>query len=176
MIHTDHHTGLKAGILAAVALAVLLAPLRPGGSALAAENGKQAPDFQLVDLAGKTQRLSDHRGNVVVLNFWATWCPECIAEIGSLNAFAEQYRKKGVVVLGVSEDASESALREFLRAHPVAFPVMIDRASVARTYVLRGLPATLIIDRQGGLAAKLMGAQEFLSPDFTGKIDGLLGK
>ncbi len=164
-------------IVIVVLLTVLVGPLFTVKSD-AAENGKEAPDFQLTDLGGTVHALSGLRGNVVVLNFWATWCPECLVEIDSLSAFAEKYGKRGVVVLSVSVDKNEAALREFLGGHPVRFPVMIDREGdvFVRKYTIRGLPATIIIDRQGIIAARMLGAQEFLSKDFTGKIDGLLGK
>ncbi len=167
----------RSRILLIVLFAVLLGPLLTGISR-AAENGKEAPDFQLTDLGGTTRTLSGLRGSVVVLNFWATWCPECLIEIDSLSAFAEKYGKRGVVVLSVSVDKNEAALRDFLAGHPVRFPVMIDREGdvFVRKYTIRGLPATIIIDRQGVIAARMLGAQEFLSKDFTGKIDMLLGK
>ncbi len=162
--------------VAGVVIAVLSCLLFPA-MLRAAENGKQAPDFKLADLGGTARSLSELRGRVVVLNFWATWCPECLVEIDSLSAFAQKYEGKGVVALSVSVDKSEAALRDFLAGHPVKFPVMLDReGDIFRKYMVRGLPATVIIDRQGVIAARMMGAQEFLSRDFTTKIDGLLGK
>ncbi len=144
----------------------------------AAETGKQAPDFGLADVTGSLHRLSDSRGKVVVLNFWATWCPECLSEIDSLSAFTEKYRNRDVVVLTVSVDKNEAALTDFLKGHPVKFPVLIDREGdvFVRKYTIRGLPATLLIDRTGAIAERMLGAEDFLSAEFTKRIEGLLGK
>ncbi len=175
----SRYSGIRrsAVITAVVVLSLLLGPLLLGPASNAAENAKQAPDFQLADLSGTVHRLSDLRGSVVVLNFWATWCPECLVEIDSLSAFAEKYGKRGVVVLGISLDKNEQALSDFLQSHPVKFPVMIDRDGgvFVRKYTIRGLPATVLIDRRGSVAARLLGAQEFMSQEFIGKIDGLVG-
>ncbi len=175
----DRYSAVKRSIITAVVvLAVLFGSVLHGSSGQAAENGKPAPDFQLTDLGGTVHKLSDLRGKVVVLNFWATWCPECLSEIDSLSSFAEQYRKKGAVVLSISMDKSEWALKDFLQGHPVKFPVMVDPEGdvYVRKYSIRGLPATIIVDRQGNLAARMLGAQEFTSQEFTAKVDGLLGK
>jgi len=155
--------------LAAVIL-LLMVPLA------AAADMRPAPDFELPDLAGKVQKLSDYKGKVVVLNFWATWCPECQIEIPSLDAFAKQYGPRGAVVLSISMDKSESALRAFLAGTPVSYVVMMDPTGevFVHKYFIRGLPATIIIDRHGMIAAKMLGAQEFQSPEFTKQIDDLL--
>ncbi len=161
-------------LLAVAALLVLAA-----ASGEAAQGTRpEAPDFEFRDLSGSSIRLSDHRGKVVVLNFWATWCPECINEIPSLSGFAERYAGRGVAVLAISLDKSEQGLRNFLRDRPVRFPVMIDRDGdvYVKQYHVLGLPATIIIDRRGGIAARLLGGQDFLSQEFTKRIDGLLAE
>jgi thiol-disulfide isomerase/thioredoxin len=144
----------------------------------AAADRKPAPDFTLTDLNGKVQQLSSYQGKVVVLNFWATWCPECQIEIPSLDAFEKQYGPRGVVVLSVSMDKSESALREFLAGNPVSYVVMMDPTGevFVHKYFIRGLPATVIIDRHGLISSRMLGAQEFQSKDFTQLIDGLLAE
>jgi peroxiredoxin len=151
---------------------IALAPL----SALGAPRSVPAPDFELADLSGTVTKLSALRGSVIVLNFWATWCPECVDELSSLNEFSERYRSRGVTVLGVSVDRNEEALRKFLAGHPVRFPVLLDgrgEVFVAR-YKTRALPATVIVDRQGAIAARLPGRQDFLSRKFTDRIEDLL--
>ena len=158
------------------ALAVLLVSFLLPAAGFCATVGKPAPDFQLADLSGTVHKLSDLRGSAVVLNFWATWCPECLMEIDALSAFAEQYEKKGVAVLSVSVDKNEGSLREFLQGHPVRFPVLTDQKGdvFVRKYFIRGLPATIIIDPQGNIAAVMLGAQNFTAREFTEKIDRLL--
>ncbi len=165
-------------VVPAAVIFVLCCVLPFGATAQGVENGKPAPDFQLTDLGGKVRKLSDLRGSVVLLNFWATWCPECLTEVDSLSAFTEKYQNKGVAVLAVSVDKNEASLADFMKKHPVSFPVMIDRDGevFVRKYSIHGLPATIVIDRQGIVAARMLGAQEFLSQDFRAKIDGLLAK
>jgi peroxiredoxin len=164
---------MRAMIIAGVLLLSLQFPTKGFGATV----GKPAPDFQITDLSGTVRTLSDLRGSVVVLNFWATWCPECLTEIDSLSSFTDKYGKRGVVVLGISVDKNEASLREFLADHPVKYPVMIDKTGdvFARKYLIRGLPATIIIDRHGTVAAVMLGAQDFLSQEFTEKIEPLLG-
>jgi len=159
--------------LAAVIPVLVLSSL---GSPSAAPARPQAPDFELADLAGKPVRLSGLRGAVVVLHFWATWCPECVEELPSLNAFADRFRGRNVTILSVSVDRSESALKAFLAEHPLRFPVLLDPDGdvfVSR-YRTRALPATVVIDRQGAVAARLPGRQDFLSRGFRNRIEELI--
>lgn len=145
-------------------------------SASADAEDVRAPDFELADLSGGVTRLSALRGKVVVLNFWATWCPECVEEMPSLNAFANRYHSKDVIVLGISVDRSEEAVRKYLKIHPTTFTVLLDgNGDVFVTrYRTRALPTTVIVDRQGAIAARLAGRQNFLSRRITSLIDGLL--
>ena len=168
---------MKLRLQRAMALMVLVVALAPL-SAPAAPRQALAPDFELADLSGTTTKLSSFRGSVVVLNFWATWCPECVVEIPSLNEFSDQYRGKGVTVLSVSLDRSEEALRTFVTEHPVRFPVLLDTSGdvFVTRYRTRALPATVIVDQQGGIVARLPGRQDFLSRGFTKRIDELLGR
>ena len=142
----------------------------------AAGERNPAPEFSLPDLSGSAHRLTDYRGKVVVLNFWATWCPECIQEIPSLSSFAKKYDSRGVVVLGVSTDRSRDAVAGFLEGRPVDYTVLHDGSSEVfrKRYRLIALPDTIIIDWQGNIADRLFGAQDFLSDEFTGRIERLL--
>ena len=118
--------------------------------------GGAAPDFNLAlypDFRGgmtDTVRLSDQRGRVVVLNFWASGCVECVKETEALESVWRDYRERGVVVLGVDYLDTESAAYAYLRDFDVTFPNGIDlRQSISRLYRITGVPETFFIDRNG---------------------------
>jgi peroxiredoxin len=134
---------------------------------------KEAPDFSVPDLSGKVQTLSSYRGRIVVLNFWATWCPECVRELPSLSAFAEA--NKDVVVLGVASERNPDTVRNFLSSSPVKFPVIVDATGdvFVKKYMVRVLPCTVIVDKKGYIAERIFGAQNFQSTRFQEKINRL---
>ncbi len=115
----------------------------------------EAPDFTLPDSSGESVRLSSFRGKVVLLNFWATWCSPCKAEIPMLDELQRAYGDRGLVVLGVSlDDEGWGAVRPFLAQTKVGYRVMVGHAEIARLYGnVESLPATLLIDRAGRVAA-----------------------
>jgi cytochrome c biogenesis protein CcmG, thiol:disulfide interchange protein DsbE len=124
--------------------------------------GQTAPDFRLPDLNGNPVQLSDYRGQVVVLNFWATWCPPCIEEMPSLVRFQEEFAASGVVVMAVSVDDDEQALRRFVAEHNLNFVVARDAGRrVAATYHTFKYPETFILDRQGRLVQKVIGPADW---------------
>ena len=142
-----------------------------------AHSGK-APDFTLHDLQGVRHRLSDYVGKVVLINFWASWCKECVAEIPSLNSLYKRFRDKGVVVLGVSIDRHNEEIRKSMQKVPVAYPVLVDRDSevFSEKYTLIGLPTTVVIDKNGYITDKLIGRSDFGSAAFAEKMDILVRK
>jgi cytochrome c biogenesis protein CcmG, thiol:disulfide interchange protein DsbE len=119
--------------------------------------GDAAPDFTVQDSDRKVV-LSDFRGQVVLLNFWATWCPPCVEELPSLMNLQERVRDKGVVVLGVSIDVDENAYHRFLKQYKVNFLTVRDPVQkVSSMYGTTGWPETYIIDRKGVLRRKVVG-------------------
>lgn len=134
-----------------------------------------APDFSVPDLSGTVQTLSSYRGRIVVLNFWATWCPGCVHELPSLSAFAEA--DKDVVVLGVASERNLETTRTFLSSSPVKYPVLVDTSGdiFVRKYMIRALPCTVVVDRKGNIAERIFGAQNFQSAGFREKIKRLKG-
>ena len=143
--------------------------------------GRRAEDFTL-ELGGKPKHLSDFRGKVVVLNFWGTWCPPCIEETPALNRLQQYIASRNGVVLGVAADEDPAVYAQFLREHGVVFPTYRDPATkdnhspIAQSYGTVMVPETYIIDRQGKIARKIIGMQEWDSPEMLAYFDSILGK
>ena len=129
--------------------------------------GSNAPDFSVQDSDHKIT-LSQFRGQVVVLNFWATWCPPCIEETPSLVQMQSRLKAKGVVVLAVSIDADDTAYHKFLKDYSVNMVTVRDEAKKASSlYGTFGWPETFIIDRNGVIRRKFIGAVDWASPEVT---------
>lgn len=112
--------------------------------------GSAAPDFTLKSSAGRNVKLSEHRGEVVMINFWATWCGPCRQELPLLNRIHEQYRKAGFTLLGVNVDDSAANAQDMARKLGVTFPVLFDAGKrISRLYDVDAMPSTVLIDRDG---------------------------
>lgn len=135
--------------LALLALVLVATPAMRGG-ANSSLSGQSAPDFALKAMDGANLRLSEFLGDVVMLNFWASWCGSCRQEMPELERLYDTYRSAGFVLIGVNvDDESERAL-EFARALKVTYPILLDpRKSVAPLYRLDELPMSVLIDRAG---------------------------
>ena len=117
-----------------------------------------APDFTLPDANGKPVKLSNYRGKVVLLDFWATWCGGCKTEIPWYVEFDKTYRSKGLAVIGVSmDDGGMKVVKPFLPAHHMDYPVVIGNEALSAQYHLTEMPLTLLIDRQGRIAVSHSG-------------------
>jgi peroxiredoxin len=135
----------------------------------------QAPDFILQDSAGHNIRLSDYRGKNVLVNFWATWCPPCKAEIPLLEEVERDYSNQGLVVIGVSMDESGwSSVRPFMGAMKINYPVVLGSEALSGQYGVIGLPTTFLIDREGRIAVTHPGVLS--KSDVDNKITQLLGQ
>ena len=130
-------------------------PAGAGGTALygSAEQvrGRQAPDFELQDLDGKTVKLSDLRGKAVLVNFWATWCGPCEVEIPWFVDLQQRYGSQGLQIVGVAmDDAGKDAIAKFAREHNVNYIILLGKNETADAYGgVQGLPTTFYLDRQG---------------------------
>ena len=112
--------------------------------------GTTAEDFQLTDLDGKLQSLSQYRGKVVLVNFWATWCKPCTTEMPAMQTTYDKLRDKGFVVLAINELEDEAKVREHIKQHGHTFPVLMDRDNkVANQFGVFGLPVSVFIDEKG---------------------------
>ncbi len=131
------------------------APERIGGDA----KGQAAPDFELKDLAGKQVRLSDYRGKVVLLNFWATWCPPCKEEIPWFVDLQQRYGAQGLQVIGVAmDDSGEKAIASFAHELGVNYPVLLGKESVGSAYGgVQLLPQTFYVGRDGKILSQVQG-------------------
>jgi cytochrome c biogenesis protein CcmG/thiol:disulfide interchange protein DsbE len=130
--------------------------------------GKQAPDFTLPDLNDREVRLSDYRGKVVFLNFWATWCKPCREEMPSMEVLYRNFEKDGLVILAVSIDrvTTKKDIPPFVKSLNLTFPILIDSwGQTDKRYKLMGVPETYIIDQQGVLREKIIGPRDWTRLD-----------
>ena len=133
---------------------------------------KPAAAFTLTDAAHKPIALADFKGKVVLLNFWATWCHGCVQEVPWFVEFDNTYRSKGLAVIGVSMDDGWSAVNPFVAKERVKYAIVLDNSEVSRRYSLNAMPMTVLIDRQGKVAATHVGVVS--RDDCQAEIDSLL--
>ena len=137
--------------------------------------GDKAPEFRIITDRGYAISPTQFDGKLLVLNFWATWCAGCVQEITSLNAFQKTFASRGVVVCGVSMDASEMRYKRFLQRFPVSFVTARDPTwNISASYGTFQLPETYIIDRSGKVVEKIIAAHNFMDPDFLARIQKML--
>ena len=140
--------------------------------------GSPAPNFQLWDLGGKPVSLTDYRGGVVLVNFWATWCGPCKVEMPAMEKLYREFNRPDFEILAVSTDAQGAAVtRPFRDEMGLTFPILHDsdfRVGVA--YGARTLPMSFLIDRQGNITHRIFGARDWFSPEARQLIRTLLGK
>ena len=125
--------------------------------------GGHAPDFTATDVAGQQHKLSAYKGHVVVLHFWASWCPFCRKSIPKMMEIQQQYASRGLQILAVSTDKDLETLKQFLAQNPLPYPVMHAR-EVAEQYQLDGIPLTFVIDQHGVIRHRQEGyGEEFMT-------------
>lgn len=146
-----------------------------GQAALEPVPTQNAPTLSLPALGKSAVALSDYKGKVVLVNFWATYCKPCREEMPSLERLRQRYASKGFEILGVDVADERSAVQQFLVKTPVSFPILLDAdgASMGQWQAL-GLPASFLVDRQGRLRARLIGGADWESSALTLAIEKLL--
>ena len=139
--------------------------------------GSLAPDFVLPTPPEGKMALSEQRGKVVFLNFWATWCPPCRAEMPSMEVLYRKLKGKDFEMMAVSVDRSISVVQKFVEKHNLNFPVLHDKKmAVSRMYGVYGYPTTLLIDKTGKVAFKMIGARDWTDKRVVAQIETLMAK
>jgi peroxiredoxin len=140
-------------------IVTLLAGCR-AGAPKAPVNG-EAPDFSVTDLQGQKLALSDYRGKVVLLDFWATWCAPCLDEIPHFVEMQQKYATQGFQTIGISMDDGPKPVERFYSEHKLNYPVAIGTSKLAESYGgVLGLPVTFVIGRDGKIRRKFVGATD----------------
>lgn len=176
---------LATGLVAAALVLLIVIGWSQRDRFTAAEVGAVAPDFALVDLEGDTVSLEEYRGQVVLLNFWATWCPPCVHEMPSMERLYQDLRDRGFVVLGVSVDVapgvrdddgrSQGIVREYAERLGVTFPILLDPdGEVEGVYNVAGLPTSYVIGTNGRIEGRVVGAREWDSEEYRTRLGELL--
>ena len=160
-----------AAVTAAIGAAVLAVALWGRGRTPAL-----APDFAVPDLDGQAVRLSAYRGQVVLVNLWATWCPPCREEMPSMEKLHQRLRDKGFVLLAVSEDEGGAAVvRPFVEQMRLGFRVLVDaEGEVGRKYGVWGYPESFLVDREGRIVERVIGPRDWAAPAEVARIEALL--
>jgi cytochrome c biogenesis protein CcmG/thiol:disulfide interchange protein DsbE len=164
-------TGAALAFIAALIVLFVHPSYRNGTPSL---HGQAAKNFSLT-LDGKPARLSDLRGKVVLLNFWASWCQPCVDEAPSLDALQKKIAPLGGTVLGVSVDDDPAAYEQFLKTYNVDFPTFRDASKkIPLSYGTTMYPETYVIDRDGKIDSKIIGPQDWTSPAMMAYLESVL--
>jgi len=133
-------------------------------------------DFSLPTLTGELQSLSGLKGKVVFLNFWATWCGPCRAEMPSMEALYNRYKNQGLEILAVNAMEGRADVQDFMKNNAFSFPVLLDEEGRAgNTYGVQALPTTFLIDRNGKIILRLVGSIDWDTENVNAAIEKLLG-
>ena len=163
-------------VVCVVAVALIAASCKKNERNVVVEEGK-APDFTLSDIRGTKVTLSGLRGKVVMLEFWATWCPPCRDSIPDLNRVYEKFKDKNFELLAISVDEGRdvsSTVGSFMKEHGVIYPVLIDDGKVNQSYGVTNIPVMFIIGKDGKVVKKHIGYTGGLAEKLSREIEALL--
>ena len=135
-----------------------------------------APDFVSENLRGGNTVLADYKGKVVLLNFWATWCRPCRAEMPGMETLWKTYKEQGLVIAAVSVDeGSRGRIETFSKLLDLSFPILLDPESkVSDLYKVSNMPTSFLIDRNGKIISRIVGTEEWASPEAIQLVEKLL--
>jgi thiol-disulfide isomerase/thioredoxin len=185
---------MKKKILIVILIALLVVPVFVGcGSPSSNSNGNNngngstnggnperqvAPDFSWQTQDGKVMHLSDLKGKVVLLDFWATWCGPCRMTIPHVESIHEKFKDKGLVVIGVNLDnpSKREAVSKFIKEHGITYTVVGDNGTVANEYGVSGIPRFFFIDKHGRIAKTVVGYDPNMEETFTKEVTKLLAE
>lgn len=141
--------------------------------------GRAAPEFELPDSAGQMHRLSEYRGKVVFLNFWASFCAPCREEMPSMESLVRQYKNQGLVMVAISHDAEKADMdgfmQQFLPGERSSMTVLWDpKSDTAKRYGTEFIPETYIIDQEGRIVARFVNAYDWTRPEVKQLIESLI--
>ncbi len=158
-----------------IALLVALFAFTTQAGELKPYNGKPLPDFSLQDLKGKKHSLSDYKGKVVLLNFWATWCPPCVKEMPSMQRLQDKYQDQDFEILAVNMGEDSTTIEIFLQKMSVNFPVLLDSdGAILKQWKIFAFPTTFLIDKEGNITYALFGGLEWDSPEAVVVVEELI--
>ncbi len=134
-------------------------------------------DFQVTDLSGATKSRASVQGKIVLLNFWATWCPPCKAEIPSIEALSKSMKGKSFEVFAVNLGDDPKTVKTFVAANKISFPVYLDpRNLLTKTYASQGIPTTYLLDKQGRFIAGMVGGYDYAKPELKTFLEELAAR
>ena len=161
--------GKVSGIRGWILVAALAVP------ALSLADTGPAPDFQLTSAAGTPVNLAQYKGQVVMINFWASWCGPCRTEMPVLEQLHKKYKPMGFTMIGVNVEPDSATAVNWLKATPVTFPILFDTDSkVSKLYAVSGMPSTVIVDRKGNLRYLHRGYKEGDENEYLDQIRALV--
>jgi peroxiredoxin len=160
---------LKTWLGITAAILMIVSPVTAGMKETA------APDFTLKSVEGENLKLSEYRGEVVLINFWASWCGPCRQEMPVLSALHDKYKSLGFTVLGVNVEEDSTRARKLLQEMSVSFPVLLDSESVvSKQYDVVAMPSTVLVDRNGNMRYLHKGYKPGLEDVYLQQIRGLI--
>lgn len=137
-----------------------------------------APDFEIENLVGSNTALADYKDKIVLLNFWATWCMPCRAEMPSMETVWKKYKEQGFVVVAISVDeGSKGRIETFSKLLDLSFPILLDpKSEVSDLYKVSNMPTSFLIDRNGKIISRIVGTEDWTSPEAIQIVEKLLSQ